>query len=55
MKYRVLPITKEVLTEGFEVLTDPQDLTASPDGWHSDGTTSTTTTAYAITVSFSAF
>ncbi|KAI0785688.1 Fungalysin metallopeptidase-domain-containing protein [Abortiporus biennis] len=43
--YRVLPITKEILTQGFEVLTDPQDTTASPDGWHSDGTTSTTTTA----------
>ncbi|KAI0069746.1 hypothetical protein K474DRAFT_992389 [Panus rudis PR-1116 ss-1] len=43
--YRVLPITKEVLTQGFENLTDPQDTTASPQGWHSDGTTTTTTTA----------
>ncbi|KAF9488922.1 hypothetical protein BDN71DRAFT_1484991 [Pleurotus eryngii] len=43
--YRVLPIQKEILTQGFETLTDPQDLTASPQGWHSDGTTSTTTTA----------
>ncbi|KAH8107793.1 Fungalysin metallopeptidase-domain-containing protein [Cristinia sonorae] len=43
--YRVLPIQKEILTEGFEVLTDPQDVTASPQGWHSDGTTTTTTTA----------
>ncbi|KAG5653861.1 hypothetical protein H0H81_009940 [Sphagnurus paluster] len=42
--YLVLPITKEVLTEGFETLTDPQDLSASPNGWHSTGTTSTTST-----------
>ena len=44
-QYRVLPIQKEILTEGFEVLTNPQDTVASPNGWHSDGTTSTTTTA----------
>ncbi|KAK7685033.1 hypothetical protein QCA50_011869 [Cerrena zonata] len=43
--YRVLPITKQALTEGFENLTDPQDTIASPQGWHSDGTTTTTTTA----------
>ncbi|KAI0260276.1 Fungalysin metallopeptidase-domain-containing protein [Gloeopeniophorella convolvens] len=43
--YRVLPINEEILTQGFQVLTDPQDVTASPDGWHSDGTTTTTTTA----------
>lgn len=47
-QYRVLPITKETLPEGFETLTDPQDPNASPDGWHSDGTTTTTTTSYAI-------
>jgi len=45
IKYRVLPLQKEVLTDGFETVTDPQDTTASPQGWHSDGTTSTTTTA----------
>ncbi|KAF8067459.1 Fungalysin metallopeptidase-domain-containing protein [Lyophyllum atratum] len=43
--YRVLPIQKEILTQGFEVLTDPQDLTASPSGWHNTGTTASTTTA----------
>ncbi|KAH9930441.1 Fungalysin metallopeptidase-domain-containing protein [Epithele typhae] len=32
--YRVLPITKEVLTEGLELVTDPQDTSASPNGWH---------------------
>ncbi|KAI0765479.1 Fungalysin metallopeptidase-domain-containing protein [Fomes fomentarius] len=45
VSYRVLPIWKEIPTEGFQTLTDPQDTTASPQGWHSDGTTSTTTTA----------
>ena len=34
-QYRVLPITKQGLDEGFEVLTDPQDKNASPEGWHS--------------------
>ncbi|KAI0042801.1 hypothetical protein FA95DRAFT_1499587 [Auriscalpium vulgare] len=43
--YRVLPIQKETLLEGFELLVDPQDTVASPDGWHSDGTTTTNTTA----------
>ncbi|KAH9030754.1 Fungalysin metallopeptidase-domain-containing protein [Lactarius pseudohatsudake] len=43
--YRVLPFNEEILTEGFQTLTDPQDLTASSLGWHNDGTTSTTTTA----------
>ncbi|KAJ6620189.1 Fungalysin metallopeptidase-domain-containing protein [Mycena sp. CBHHK59/15] len=50
--YLVLPIQKEILTQGFQTLVDPQDLTESspnwnpsPDGWHSDGTTTTTTTA----------
>ncbi|KAL0948150.1 hypothetical protein HGRIS_010766 [Hohenbuehelia grisea] len=43
--YRVLPITKEVPTDGFETLTNPADTVASPSGWHSDGTTSTTTTS----------
>ncbi|TCD65836.1 hypothetical protein EIP91_002141 [Steccherinum ochraceum] len=50
--YRVLPITKEVLTEGFQNLVDPQDTTASPQGWHSDGTTSTTSTAGNNAISF---
>ncbi|KAF7335729.1 Extracellular metalloproteinase mep [Mycena venus] len=43
--YRVLPITKEVLTQGFETLTDPADLDASPKGWHWTGTKDSTTTA----------
>ncbi|KAJ7463307.1 Fungalysin metallopeptidase-domain-containing protein [Mycena latifolia] len=43
--YLVLPITKETLLEGFETVVDPADPLASPDGWHSDGTTNTTATA----------
>ncbi|KAK6980981.1 extracellular metallo proteinase mep [Favolaschia claudopus] len=40
--YLVLPIQKEILTQGFETLTNPQDTVGGPDGWHSDGTTTTT-------------
>ncbi|KIP05598.1 hypothetical protein PHLGIDRAFT_128797 [Phlebiopsis gigantea 11061_1 CR5-6] len=43
--YYVLPITKEIPTEGFETLTNPEDTTSSPDGWHNDGTTTTTDTS----------
>ncbi|KAJ3566508.1 hypothetical protein NP233_g6958 [Leucocoprinus birnbaumii] len=43
--YRVLPITSEVLTQGFQVLTDPQDTAASPSGWHSTGSGTTTDTS----------
>ncbi|THH27526.1 hypothetical protein EUX98_g6669 [Antrodiella citrinella] len=50
--YRVLPITSEILTDGFQTLVDPQDTTASPQGWHSDGTTSTTATAGNNAVTF---
>ncbi len=31
-------------THGFHTVIDPQDLIASPLGWHSDGTTNTTVT-----------
>ncbi|KAF9261303.1 hypothetical protein L218DRAFT_1046833 [Marasmius fiardii PR-910] len=43
--YRVLPISKEILTQGLELLTDPQNSASSPSGWHSDGTTTTTDTS----------
>ena len=39
--YLVLPIWKEYPTDGFETLTDPQDTTSSPQGWHTSGTTTT--------------
>ncbi|KAK6981334.1 extracellular metallo proteinase mep [Favolaschia claudopus] len=42
--YRVLPITKQNLLEGFETLVDPANLKASPQGWHSDGSTTTAVT-----------
>lgn len=41
----MLPVDEENLTEGFEVETDPEDLSASPYGWNSDGTTNTTDTS----------
>lgn len=34
LQYTVLPATKKEFTEGLETLTDPQDLEASPLGWH---------------------
>ncbi|KAJ6554765.1 Fungalysin metallopeptidase-domain-containing protein [Mycena capillaripes] len=43
--YRVLPIFKQDLTEGFEVLVDPQDSVSSPLGWHNDGTTTSNDTS----------
>ncbi|KAF8068664.1 metallo proteinase 10 [Lyophyllum atratum] len=43
--YTVLPIRKETLPEGQGTLVNPQDLLASPFGWHSDGSTKTTNTA----------
>jgi len=36
-QYLVLPIQKQVLTQGFEILKDPFDSFSSPLGWHSDG------------------
>ena len=42
--YRVLPISKEYPTQGFETLTNPEDTTASPSGWLNDGTTTYTNT-----------
>ncbi|KAI0045234.1 hypothetical protein FA95DRAFT_1495706 [Auriscalpium vulgare] len=43
--YRVIPIQEQSPNDGFVNLVDPQDTLASPDGWHNDGTTSTTITA----------
>ncbi|KAF9527649.1 Fungalysin metallopeptidase-domain-containing protein [Crepidotus variabilis] len=50
--YRVIPIQKQDPTEGFETLTDPQDSVSSPSGWHSTGTTNSTTTAGNNAVSY---
>lgn len=43
-QYRVLPITSQAVPDGFQTLVNPQDLSASPYGWHSDGVTNTTNT-----------
>ncbi|KAJ7900606.1 Fungalysin metallopeptidase-domain-containing protein [Mycena olivaceomarginata] len=43
--YRVLPIFKQDLTEGFEFLQDPQNPASSPLGWHNDGTSATNDTS----------
>ncbi|KAG6827487.1 hypothetical protein H0H92_011563 [Tricholoma furcatifolium] len=44
--YHVLPIHEETLLDADEqTLTDPQDLLASPFGWHSDGITTINNTS----------
>ncbi|KAK7055720.1 extracellular metallo proteinase mep [Favolaschia claudopus] len=43
--YRVLPITKEVPDQGFELVVNPADPGSSPNGWHFDGKTNSTTTS----------
>ncbi|KAJ7655472.1 Fungalysin metallopeptidase-domain-containing protein [Mycena rosella] len=43
--YRVLPIFKQDLTEGFEFLVDPQDPVSSPLGWHNNGKTASNDTS----------
>ncbi|CAA7257405.1 unnamed protein product [Cyclocybe aegerita] len=50
--YRVLPITKQSFPAGTETLVDPQDVTASPEGWHSVGRGESTTTSGNNVLSF---
>ncbi|KAI0315941.1 Fungalysin metallopeptidase-domain-containing protein [Amylostereum chailletii] len=38
--YRVLPIREEVITQGFQNVANPEDATASPNGWITGTTTS---------------
>ena len=44
-QYLALPVYKEIPPEGFETIVDPEDPLSSPEGWHSDGTTSTSNTS----------
>ncbi|KAG7086881.1 hypothetical protein E1B28_002801 [Marasmius oreades] len=37
--YKVIPVWKQDLTEGFETLIDPQLASASPKGWHDNNAT----------------
>ncbi|KAF8156585.1 Fungalysin metallopeptidase-domain-containing protein [Crassisporium funariophilum] len=43
--YLVLPVQKETLLEGFQILTNPFDPLSSPLGWHSNGTVNSTDTS----------
>ncbi|KAH9020570.1 Fungalysin metallopeptidase-domain-containing protein [Lactarius pseudohatsudake] len=43
--YRVLPIHEQDPTQGFQTITDPQDMSASPNGWHQEFSTTTNLTA----------
>ena len=52
IQYRVLPITKQNVLQGFETLFDPQNLASSPLGWHDDGFTATNITSYALCLTF---
>ncbi|PPQ79236.1 hypothetical protein CVT24_007530 [Panaeolus cyanescens] len=50
--YRVLPVQKEILTEGFETVSNPADTAASPNGWHNTGSGDSTTTSGNNAVAF---
>ncbi|KAG6853256.1 hypothetical protein C0991_005669 [Blastosporella zonata] len=43
--YHVLPIQKQTFPEGQETLINPEDLLASPFGWHGDNTDNSTFTS----------
>ncbi|KAH9037314.1 Fungalysin metallopeptidase-domain-containing protein [Lactarius hengduanensis] len=43
--YRVLPIHEQDPTQGFQTVIDPQDMSASPNGWHQEFSTTTNLTA----------
>ncbi|KAJ6617312.1 Fungalysin metallopeptidase-domain-containing protein [Mycena sp. CBHHK59/15] len=43
--YRVLPIYKQNVLSGFELIENPQDTVSSPLGWHNDGTTNSNDTS----------
>ncbi|CAE6394155.1 unnamed protein product [Rhizoctonia solani] len=43
--YRVVPFNLQDPTKGYSVQTDPADTTASPNGWHTVGSTTTTDTS----------
>uniref|UniRef100_A0A0W0FV15 Extracellular metalloproteinase n=2 Tax=Moniliophthora roreri TaxID=221103 RepID=A0A0W0FV15_MONRR len=43
--YKAIPIERPDLRSGYEFIKDPEDLTASPLGWHNDGTENYTSTS----------
>jgi len=48
MQYQVVPIDKHSVLDAYAYLTDPQDLKASPLGWHDMGDGKSKDTSYAI-------
>ncbi|KAJ7199328.1 Fungalysin metallopeptidase-domain-containing protein [Mycena rebaudengoi] len=50
--YRVIPIKKQSVPDGFETLRDPSDPAASPRGWHSTPFGDSTTTSGNNAVSY---
>ncbi|KAF9264394.1 hypothetical protein L218DRAFT_900655 [Marasmius fiardii PR-910] len=43
--FRALPINKKLISDGLELIKDPEGLDSSPQGWNFDGTQNTTDTS----------
>jgi extracellular elastinolytic metalloproteinase len=43
--FRALPIDKKLISDGLELIKDPESLDVSPNGWNNDGTKATTDTS----------
>ncbi|CAE6394968.1 unnamed protein product [Rhizoctonia solani] len=52
--YRVVPFTVQDPTKGYSVQTDPADTAASPNGWHTTGSTTTSNTSGNNVISYKA-
>ncbi|QRV93483.1 extracellular metalloproteinase MEP [Ceratobasidium sp. AG-Ba] len=52
--YRVVPFNVQDPDKGYSVQTDPGDKTASPDGWHKSGSTTTSNTSGNNVISYKA-
>jgi len=51
MQYQVVPIDKHSVLDDYTYLTNPQDVKASPLGWHDMGDGQSKDTTYAISLS----
>ncbi|ELU37468.1 metalloprotease MEP2 [Rhizoctonia solani AG-1 IA] len=52
--YRVVPLNVQDPEKGYSVQTDPADTTASPNGWHQTGSTTTSNTSGNNVISYKA-
>ncbi|CAE6377925.1 unnamed protein product [Rhizoctonia solani] len=53
--YRVVPLNVQDPTKGYSVQTNPEDGVASPKGWHTTGSTTTSNTSGNNVISYKAF